>query len=204
MKKGCCLLIVLFLLIPPVLLICLMFYEHESINTDLEWYPSARIGTGNAQQFLPTLEELGTDCKIDFTYKKTSYYIFTTYGIALFVQYDSEDYGEKKSETLGKYQFLDAPAVDFSGDIQLTESVDYRGFHFQIAPDPEYIYFQDTPEYREHHSCKSFVMIGTNDDTHTIAYLYFFDPDVDYIATEDEDPYAEMQSEIDFAFAWPE
>ena len=50
--------------------------------------------------------------------------------------------------------------------------------------------------------CRYFGMVGTNDDTCSIAYLYYSDTDLDYIAQADEDLDQKMRALIDDEFCW--
>lgn len=169
--------------------------SHETVSTDISSY-SAECQELGCEYLMPPLDSLTGYTDLDYTHKVKCYSEFMGFysdGLALFVQYAPDDYAEEKAGVLAEYDFLDAPVIDTDGDsiLPVTE-FDYQGFRMYIVPDPVYL------------SCKSFAMIGINDDARTIAYSYFYDADIDYIAASDEDPEEEMRDLMDSAFVWPE
>jgi len=69
---------------------------------------------------------------------------------------------------------------------------EYKGYNFQADVNENYGYCQ----------IQSFILIGYNDETHKIAYCYFYDPDIDYLATDEEDPLNEMHKFMSEKFFW--
>ena len=67
------------------------------------------------------------------------------------------------------------------------DAFSHKGYNFRVV---------------NYDGCKFFGMIGTNDSTNSIAYLYYSDTDRDYIAEEGEDLDQEMRELIDDEFHW--
>ena len=177
----------------------LLFGSYERIETDISKYSENLQGIGSAERMMPSLESLGDYVSLEYTYKVHCYSTFVGFfsdGYELCVTYDESQYETKKAEVLSSYDFLQEPVIAEDGDylIPLTE-LHYKGFTLKIVPDETQ--FTYCP-------CKSFMMVGYNDATNQIVYLYHYDFDIDYIATADEDPEAEMIELIEDAFSWIE
>ena len=63
----------------------------------------------------------------------------------------------------------------------------------KVVPDEDYI---------DYSACKSFLLLGFNDEECKIAYLYYYDFDIDYIAEVGDDLEEEMRELVDIAFSW--
>ncbi|MGN0383420.1 MAG: hypothetical protein ACI4DS_04045 [Eubacterium sp.] len=158
-----------------------------SKNTNLEKY----LNTGDdidkyASDVMPQLSELGDYDDIDFQYYKVKT-AFETQSIVLVVEYDANIYEEKKQEIESKYIYLDhtIESDDGSGDMIIPENeFTMDGFQFKVIDDS----YCDSIEYP-----KSFGMVGTSDDMHRIAYLYFYDPSLDVITGVSAGVYEEDQ-----------
>lgn len=172
---------------------------HKSVMTGMEHYGPYREGIQFASEFLPQISELGAYTDIEFTYQETCYSGFMGFysdGLALLVKYDPQTYEAQKSRVLDAYDFLEEPVMRSSDTYELpVTEFDYNGYSMKIVPDADYLEFC---------ACKSFMMLGLNDDECTIAYLYYYDYDIDYIAEIDDDLEAEMRGLVKTAFAWPE
>ena len=112
---------------------------------------------------------------------------------------------------LSNYNFIDGPqirtysAMTFDGkDIIGTDyifpldSFNYNGFTFKICPNNHF--------WSVEHTSESFVMIGFDENSYSICYLYFFCYDHDYICdTEisDEQKIRKMTYIIKEYFYWP-
>jgi hypothetical protein len=167
------------------------------IKTEINNYVADCEAVKNASVFMPDLENLGEYTDMQYTYQVTCYSRtlgFCSDGLALFVRYDAQTYAEEKERVLASYEFLEEPVMGGSEtyELPLTE-FEYRGYSMQIVPDEEFIDFG---------ACKSFMILGTNDETHSIVYLYFYDPDLDYIAEVGEDYTSEMTEKVNSAFSW--
>jgi hypothetical protein len=170
----------------------------KKISTDINHYAADCAAIKNAAKFMPPLDELSAYDDIRYTHQHTIYsYLmgFSSDGLALFVTYNEENYALQKELALSRYVFLEEPVRDRDTyTLPLTE-FDYRGYRIRVIPDEEYI---------DYCACKSFAMLGVNDELHALVYLYFYDFDLDYIALATDDPAEEMREHMDTAFAWVE
>lgn len=169
--------IVAFMLIPFVLSSCSNWTVERYIyefHRDLY----------DAENFLP--RGFASYDKVKYDHKKKVLFFFVTDTMTVKVKYD-DFYIAKKHETEEIYDFLDEPVESagiFEGkgyyDIPVAE-FEYNGFCMSVAAGGEYP--------------KKFGIVGYNDETKEIAYLWFHDPDMDYIAEPGED---KEQAMIDF------
>ena len=187
---------VIFLLIDQYILV-----PNEAISVsvvkDIEQYEEDRLDVGNAANNMPSLESLSDYTNLQYAHKERidSFAIgFVSDGLSLFASYDEGMYETKKEEVLTSYTFLEEPIQDLSGDyvMPVTEFT-YKGYDMSIVPDEEYLDFR---------VCKSFMLVGYNDELHTVSYMYFYDSDLDYIAAEEDDPLEEMIVFVEDYFYW--
>ena len=139
--------------------------------TDIDKYEEYVEEVRHASTLMPDLDELNTYTDIKFGYKRILYLAtldFESDNISLFVTYD-DNYDEEKQRVLNSYDFIKEEEL---GEIPVT-SFEYKGYTFQIVPNRTYKGSKCT--------CKSFMMVGYNDASNTIAYLYFYDSDIDFI-----------------------
>ncbi len=137
-----------------------------------------------AEDFLPSGFENYDN--VEYNHKKKILFFFVTDTMTVKVRYD-DLYITKKNEIEQTYKFLSEP-VETEGilegqghyDIPVTE-FEYNGFHMRVADGGEYP--------------KKFGIVGYNDNTKEIVYLWFNDPDIDFISEPGED---KEQAMIDF------
>ena len=125
---------------------------------------------------MPTLENLPKYEDIDYKYTKKRMFIFESHSVVLSIQYDDQTYKSEKEKLEETYEFLNKENI---------------GFKQKGAPVPPHYEFSiNTYTFRiveevkgnEGYSMgypKSFGMIGTSDEKKRIAYLYFYDFDLD-------------------------
>lgn len=129
-----------------------------------------------ANEFIPDYRiDIGNYSQVQFGYKKTSTF-FQSEGITLIASYDEVTYVSEKQKSLEKYYFLEEPVVRGENYIFPVTTFEYEGYTFKIAPKRDY-WTSGTL------TCKSFMMLGHNDLESKIAYLYFYDIDIDYLAS---------------------
>ncbi len=169
---------------------------NNKVSTDISRYEIDCQSAGNADVYMPKINSLGNYLDIKYTYKVTCYSWFMNFcsdGLALFVKYDQETYENEKLRINGSYEFLKNPIGDSDYfELPVTE-FEYKGYLMKVVPDQEYI---------DYCACKSFLLIGFSDEKCAMAFLYFYDADIDYISERGEDPNAEMQRVVDGAFSW--
>lgn len=161
-------------------------------KTDTNWnnYDMYRTELHYAEEFLPSQNEFSNTKAVHFSYQKNFMLMFISKTVAVTVQYTPEEYLGAKENITQRYEFLDAPMLQ-RGDNNyiLDNAFTYKGYDFRVV---SYGYG----------GCKYFGMVGTNDDTCSIAYLYYSDTDLDYIAQADEDLDQKMRALIDNEFCW--
>ena len=170
---------------------------------DINKYDYYREKIKYAEKMLPSLDEVGNPFNIEFAYRCVVYDRFLGFvsdGISLFLDYEENDYDSEKETILNSYTFLDSPKKDSTGYwVFPVSSFGYSGYSFRIVPN--YPYWNNSDEY----SCKSFTMIGFDEENNSTAYLYFYDFDYDYLeygnATEEEKNKC-MPRLIETAFYW--
>jgi transcriptional regulator with XRE-family HTH domain len=180
-------------------LLAFYFIKYDSdeiVNTDITKYEEDRAEYCKASMFMPELETLNDNTEFFYSHKTMVYSQFMGFaseGLALFVQYDAIGYENKKTELLNTYTFLDAPVKSNEVyELPVTEFF-YKNYHMRVIPDEEYIDFC---------ACKSFALIGFDDENKRIVYCYHYSFDLDYIAEEDEDLEAEMCEFMNEVFEW--
>jgi len=171
------------------------------IDTDIENYAERVAEIKYASQFMPELSDLKGYTNISYSHRYTlmgiTFFLpmFSADGIALWVEYPRDIYDQKKEETLARYDFIEEEIYDGDGDlVSPLKSFEYKGYQFQADVSEEY------DNYPMH--CKSFILVGYNDQTRTIAYCYFYDFDLDLIAEPDQDALNEMCMFMDYHFYW--
>ena len=116
----------------------------------------------------PVIEDMGSYEDIDYYYfiqSHTSLFVSET-GVYI-CKYGEAEYAAQKAYLAENYVYEE-------DDSKYTTEID--GFTFRcLDSDTYYLYF---PKYA--------AIVGTNDETHEIAYLSFYDIDLDYIDTLDE------------------
>lgn len=161
-------------------------------KTDTNWnnYDMYRTELHYAEEFLPSQNEFSNTKAVHFSYQKNFMLMFISKTVAVTVQYTPEEYLGAKENITQRYEFLDAPMLQ-RGDNNyiLDNAFTYKGYDFRVV---SYGYG----------GCKYFGMVGTNADTCSIAYLYYSDTDLDYIAQADEDLDQKMRALIDNEFCW--
>lgn len=191
--------------------ICLTSCERVTAQSfDFKKYEEyrAKIGSayGTAEGLLPPISELGEYERVQFAYKQFTYLFFLDFkseGISLFLDYSQENYALAKSYVEETYTFIDDEYVEAHHHYQFpVASFEYKEYSFRIAPTPH----TNSSTEEIYYMCKSFVMIGYNESINSVAYLYFYDFDLDYLYDEDDksagDINAVMPELIKKSFYW--
>ena len=174
-------------------------FQMSVIDCNIENYNAKVEEVYDAEEFMPSISDLEGYASIKYSHKRTvagiTFFlpIFTTDVISLAVEYPKNIYEAKKTKALSEYDFI--TEVTYSkyneGEINSPlEEFEYKGFTFKADINEE---FSTCP-------IKSFLLLGYKDDTHQIVYCYFYDFDLDYLATSDEDPLEKMYELMDEYF----
>ena len=159
-------------------------------KTDTNWnnYDMYRTELHYAEEFLPSQNEFSNTKAVHFSYQKNFMLMFISKTVAVTVQYTPEEYLDAKESITERYDFLDAPLLYHrDNNYELDNAFTHKGYDFCVV---------------SYDGCRYFGMVGTNDDTCSIAYLYYSDTDLDYIAQADEDLDQKMRALIDDEFYW--
>ena len=153
-----------------------LFGYYETIRSYEDADARRAYSQAEAPDPMPSLEELGSPEKLEFhSYFSQGFAIFNCDSWVLIARYDDAAYAQEKELLDSRYQFQDNP-MDVSYEPEyVTEPVfEADGFVFRfLSMEGEYSLYY--PKY--------LMIIGTNDATGEIAYLYFSDPDLDYITS---------------------
>ena len=128
------------------------------------------------KQFMPVLGSFSdyNDISVSLTTSSHSLGHKDTipYGLMLFVSYDVDIFEVKKEEVNQNYSFVEEPIIDNDDDI-LMPAIDvlFYGYRIRVVKNEQFYY------------PKNFGMIGINEDTQTIAYMYYEENDIDLLAT---------------------
>lgn len=150
-------------------------------NINIENY----LNTGNtidshAKYIMPNLDDLPKYKNIEYKYTHKSMLIFQADSVALIVNYDDETYKKEKDKLSEKYKFLDDEVLsdhDESKYVIPEHKFSINSYAFKVVNGNE----ESNTQFP-----KSFGMIGTSEEKKSIAYLYFYDMDLDYIAEKDD------------------
>ena len=160
-------------------ILCITGCSNTSSNIENYLNSGTRIDS-KAKDIMPELEDLPEYENIEYKYTHESILIFESHSVALIVGYDDNTFESEKEKLNEQYTFLDKkiksefdknkyyiPEYEFSVDSYTFRVVDKNGAPNTIFP-------------------KFFGMIGISEENKSIAYLYFYDEDLDYIGEENE------------------
>ncbi len=156
MKKIFTLVIFVFLLCS-----CSKSYISNNIKDYNSWIEKDSF----AEEALPKLTDIGNYSSIKFTHKTPNDpFISTTTTIAIFASYDSENYEKEKDRIFEKYLFFEETNEYFE-----SISAEVNGYDFKIVEQ-----IKNNEMYTIKIS-RCFLVIGYNDESNIVAYLYFWD-----------------------------
>lgn len=149
-----------------------------------------------AKDVMPDINELPQYKNIEYRSTHKSMILFDSDSIALIVYYDDETYENEKNKLEKNYTFLNQKIkseFDESKYYIPENEFSINSYKFKVI---------DSNGNANIKFPKSFGMIGTSDDKKSIAYLYFYDADLDYIGkNDDESPMADFVKEyFDYDF----
>ncbi|WP_321993506.1 hypothetical protein [Clostridium butyricum] len=174
-------------IIKKYLIIIILMFVCSSIgcsnsNSNIKEYLSRdnKIDS-KAKDVMPSLESLPEYEDIKYVSTHRSMVLFESDSIALIVSYDDDTYENEKSKLDDDYVFLKQEVKSKFDETKyyITENeFSINSYKFRVIDDTQ----SSNIEYP-----KSFGIIGTSDEKNSVAYLYFYDFDLDYIGKEDKD-----------------
>ena len=145
-----------------------------------------------ADGFMPALDSLEGYTDARYLSKKVES-LFSVHSMCLTLTYDRENFAAEKARVSGAYAYLDSPVVsEFDADLYTVPAVSFShaGFDFRVVSAEDMVY----PKY--------FGMIGISDEKCEIAYLWVYDPDLDYVCETDADLEKEMIEQMESWFSF--
>lgn len=121
------------------------------------------------QNALPKLDELGKYDSIYFKYYHNNMLIFESDAYVLKLSYDDDNYQKEKNKLSQKYIYQTEPLSYIGNTKEPTFQTD--SFDFKVLDVNKYDLFYP----------KELIFIGTSDKSKQIAYVYFYDFDIDSI-----------------------
>lgn len=153
-----------------------------TLDKNTSHYNNRLDTTKNASVVMPRLSEIGDYKSVNFAYQhqvQSLFMSFENHSISLFVFY-GDNYESQKELTNEKYEslFLSEKRGGF-----IICDFDYNGYDLKIVPDLTYRTNKDGEGFPTVHS---FMTVGFNDSKKAIAFLYYYDFDIDTISFEGE------------------
>ena len=161
-------------------ILCITGCSNSSSNVE-DYLNSGTPIDSKAKDIMPELEDLPEYENMEYKYTHESMLIFESHSIALIVSYDDNTFESEKEKLDEQYTFLDKkiksnfdeskyyiPEYEFSVGSYTFRVIDENGTSNTKFP-------------------KFFGMIGISEEKKSIAYLYFYDEDLDYIGEENEE-----------------
>ncbi len=168
MKKGIKIFLSIFLVITIIFAGLFWWWSGFFYSTSSRYYKEI---SSSEYSPLPTVDSLPEHISVKYKYFKDYMGIWESKAYTMIVEYNEETYKKQKATLYESYEKLcDWTNTDDENDYPLekkeTIPFEFKEFFFVMYSDdyPHNIYF-----------------IGTNDKTNQIAYIYFYDHDLDYI-----------------------
>lgn len=182
----------------------------EGELVDLAEYESYRSKIKYAEEGLPSLNEIADYKEAIFGYRHVvhSYVMgFESYGLSLFADYDASQYASAKEFAESRYSFITAPIIQDDGDYTFpVAEFSYKGYEFKIAYTSASVYHSlNSDDKKEHIYPKSFTMVGFDNENNSLAFLYYYDFDLDLLSwpkDTEEEKNKRMPRLIEEEFYW--
>lgn len=166
-----------FVFLSIIIIVFTIIKISDAKSTNIQSY----LATGSnldeeAKYMMPTLENLPKYKDIDYKYTSNRYFIFESHSVVLSIQYDDETYKSEKGNLEETYEFLNGRNIDFKQKgVSVSPYYEFpvNTYTFRIVEG-----VKDNEGYSMGYP-KSFGLIGTSDEKKRIAYLYFYDFDLD-------------------------
>jgi hypothetical protein len=162
-------------------ILCITVYSRSRSN--IKYYLNSGISIdSNAKDIMPTLNDLPKYQNIACKYTHKSIIVFESDSVALVVKYDDKTYKSEKDKLAKKYTFLDQK-IAFNSDeskyIIPAHEFSINSYTFKVVAGT--VNGKGNTQFP-----KSFGMIGTSERKKSIAYLYFYDTDLDFIGRKND------------------
>ena len=167
-----------------IIVICLfnlfimLFWNTEYFETDeLGDYEGAELVDRYAElyevsELLPDIGAVARSERSTYYHYRAIYSFFECETHTVISKYGAEDYVDQLAWINDSYTFRTEAIVD--DEYTCLPYADIDGFHFRVIDDPDEADMYDSYP-------KKVLIVGTNDETSEIAYIHFYDFDLDYI-----------------------
>ncbi|MEG0383450.1 MAG: hypothetical protein RR642_01720 [Solibacillus sp.] len=158
-----------------MMIVALLLTGCSKTSADIDEY----LNTGTAidaeaKDVMPVLNELPTYRDIDYRHMQKKMFLFEANSVVLVVEYDTKTYESEKGKLTEEFAFSKLEDTSETTDDTSRPNVEFslNSYEFRVLEGNGY------PKY--------FGMIGTSDEHQRIAYLYFYDSDLDKIGEPDD------------------
>lgn len=164
-------------------ILCLLLTSNEKSTSDISYYQALSGETDGHKTLpilgqrpdiecgydLPWLSELEPyeDCRFNYTARQFA--IFESHSYILILEYDGETYTRQKEKLETAYSYVTGNLPGGTSREEHSPEFEMDGFQFRAVGEDPY----DYPQYM--------FFVGTSDETREVAYIYFHDPDLDYL-----------------------
>lgn len=162
-------------------ILCITVYSKSRSN--IKYYLNSGTSIDSiAKDIMPNLDDLPKYENIAYKYTHKSIILFQSDSVALVVKYDDKTYKSEKDKLAKKYTFLDHK-ITFNGSESEYIIPEYE---FSVNSYTFKVVDEDVNGKGNTQFPKSFGMIGTSEKKNSIAYLYFYDTDLDLIGEKND------------------
>lgn len=167
----------IIIIISSVVIVCLgvfIYFNNNYTEKGIEKYNELINTNSNLMNF--SLEEIGLYDDIEFQSTKTGDFLFSSYGSLIVASYNDIEF-EKQLMVLDNLKYQTEPIFFDESKYALPET------EFQIGDWRFKVLESKSPNY---FIPKDIDIIAVNNSMYEIAYLTFYDQDVDYLCKESE------------------
>lgn len=126
----------------------------------------------NEHLLMPKLDKIAQPESIEYhSYYSTFFIYFTCESETLICKYNEQDYNQQKKFLNEKYIFQQEKPIESGYSCEPVAEIDGYTFRFLSIDEYDLLYPKDL------------YFIATNDSTHEIVYMSFYDDDLDYITS---------------------
>ena len=169
-----CIFVIAVLVFCTLCLLILGPHIRRSYHTGADAFAQCQSDWERHDSFFFEITDWGTPTDVEYQfYDKQVGVFFDTYAYTLICKYTDADYLVQKEHLVETYRFHSEPLSALENTIPAEYETDGSTFHFLSF---------DVEEYRLEYP-KYMTILGFNDETREIVYLYFDDDDLDYISS---------------------
>lgn len=162
-------LLIIFITIASAAIYFLLVFNYFIYDVDVSYNKKYYTELTERVEVLPKINELGDykDIHFKYYYKRVLFWLSKAY--TLRVAYDDVNYEEVKKEILDRYEFQTEKFVDYDNN-EKEPQVTIDSYNFN---------FLSLKEYKLQAYPKELIFVGFSDEKKEIAYVYFYDFDLD-------------------------